>query len=53
MAKTPLITGISGQDGAYLAKALLSRGYRVFGAYTPADAYALYFSLATAGCRTC
>ena len=33
MAKTALITGISGQDGAYLAKALLGRGYRVVGAY--------------------
>jgi GDPmannose 4,6-dehydratase len=33
MAKTALITGVSGQDGAYLAKALLQRGYRVVGAY--------------------
>ena len=33
MTKTALITGISGQDGAYLAKALLGRGYRVVGAY--------------------
>jgi GDPmannose 4,6-dehydratase len=33
MARTALITGISGQDGAYLAKALLGRGYRVVGAY--------------------
>ena len=33
MAKTALITGISGQDGAYLAKALLARGYRVVGAF--------------------
>ena len=33
MAKTALITGISGQDGAYLAKALLARGYRVVGSY--------------------
>lgn len=33
MSKTALITGITGQDGAYLAEALLSRGYRVFGAY--------------------
>ena len=33
MAKTALITGISGQDGAYLAKALLERGYRVIGTY--------------------
>ena len=32
MAKTALITGISGQDGAYLAKSLLDRGYRVVGA---------------------
>jgi GDPmannose 4,6-dehydratase len=33
MAKIALITGISGQDGAYLAKSLLGRGYRVVGAY--------------------
>jgi GDPmannose 4,6-dehydratase len=33
MANTALITGVSGQDGAYLAKALLQRGYRVVGAY--------------------
>jgi GDPmannose 4,6-dehydratase len=29
--KTALICGISGQDGAYLAKLLLSQGYTVFG----------------------
>ena len=29
--KTALICGISGQDGAYLAKLLLDRGYRVIG----------------------
>jgi GDPmannose 4,6-dehydratase len=29
--KTALITGISGQDGAYLAAHLLSKGYRVVG----------------------
>jgi GDPmannose 4,6-dehydratase len=33
MAKTALLTGISGQDGAYLARSLLGRGYRVVGAY--------------------
>ena len=33
MAKTALITGISGQDGAYLARALLGRGYRVIGSH--------------------
>lgn len=29
--KTALICGVSGQDGAYLAKLLLARGYRVIG----------------------
>lgn len=28
-----LITGITGQDGAYLAEALITKGYRVFGTY--------------------
>ena len=31
--KTALITGISGQDGAYLAQLLLDKGYRVYGTY--------------------
>ena len=31
MAKTALIAGVSGQDGAYLSQLLLGRGYRVFG----------------------
>ena len=31
MNKIALITGISGQDGAYLAKFLLSKGYKVIG----------------------
>ncbi|MBV2184739.1 MAG: GDP-mannose 4,6-dehydratase, partial [Rhizobium sp.] len=29
--KTALITGITGQDGAYLAKLLLEKGYIVHG----------------------
>lgn len=33
MTKRVLITGITGQDGAYLAKFLLERGYQVFGTY--------------------
>jgi GDPmannose 4,6-dehydratase len=33
MTKRALITGITGQDGAYLAKLLLEKGYEVFGAY--------------------
>lgn len=31
MAKHTLITGITGQDGSYLAELLLEKGYRVFG----------------------
>ena len=31
--KTALITGITGQDGAYLAKLLLKKNYKVFGTY--------------------
>ena len=31
--KNALVTGITGQDGAYLARLLLEKGYRVFGAY--------------------
>ena len=33
MSKVALITGITGQDGAYLAKLLLEKGYKVFGAH--------------------
>ena len=31
--KKALVTGVTGQDGAYLAKHLIERGYRVFGAH--------------------
>lgn len=31
MKKSALITGVTGQDGAYLAKLLLEKGYQVFG----------------------
>jgi GDP-D-mannose dehydratase len=30
MAKTALITGVTGQDGAYLARLLVNKGYKVF-----------------------
>ena len=33
MTKNVLITGVTGQDGAYLAKFLLKKGYNVFGTY--------------------
>lgn len=31
--KTAVVTGISGQDGAYLAELLLNKGYKVYGTY--------------------
>ncbi|MBI3011115.1 MAG: GDP-mannose 4,6-dehydratase [Candidatus Omnitrophica bacterium] len=31
MQKTALITGVTGQDGSYLAELLLEKGYRVYG----------------------
>ncbi|HEY4138195.1 MAG TPA: GDP-mannose 4,6-dehydratase, partial [Casimicrobiaceae bacterium] len=34
MPKCAMITGITGQDGAYLARLLLDKGYRVIG-FTP------------------
>ena len=34
MARRALITGVSGQDGAYLASFLLDKGYEVFGLQT-------------------
>ncbi len=33
MTKTAFITGITGQDGAYLAQLLLEKGYNVYGGY--------------------
>ncbi|MFZ5796177.1 MAG: GDP-mannose 4,6-dehydratase [Pseudomonadota bacterium] len=33
MSKKALITGISGQDGAYLTQQLLAKGYTVYGTY--------------------
>lgn len=31
--KSAIITGITGQDGAYLAELLLGKGYKVYGTY--------------------
>jgi GDPmannose 4,6-dehydratase len=31
--KTALVTGVTGQDGAYLSQLLLDKGYRVFGTF--------------------
>jgi GDPmannose 4,6-dehydratase len=40
--KTALICGVGGQDGSYLSRLLLQKGYRVFG--TSRDAQGPYFS---------
>jgi len=37
--KTALITGITGQDGAYLADLLLKKGYEVHGIKRPASLF--------------
>ena len=37
MARTALITGVTGQDGAYLAELLLDKGYVVHGLVRPAS----------------
>lgn len=39
--KTALVTGISGQDGSYLAEHLLDEGYRVFGLIRQTSAHSL------------
>ena len=31
--KTAIVTGITGQDGAYLAELLLNKNYQVYGTY--------------------
>lgn len=42
--KTALVTGISGQDGSFLAELLLAEGYRVTGLVRSSDGGALGFS---------
>lgn len=52
MSKRALICGVSGQDGAYLARLLLGKGYQVTG--TSRDAQVASFgNLATLGIRDC
>jgi len=40
MKPTALVTGITGQDGAYMARLLLEKGYRVFGLIRRSTRYA-------------
>jgi GDPmannose 4,6-dehydratase len=39
MPQTALITGLTGQDGSYLAETLLEKGYRVFGLVRRASSF--------------
>ena len=39
MSKTALITGITGQDGSYLAELLLGKGYQVHGVVRRASTF--------------
>ncbi|MBY0579579.1 MAG: GDP-mannose 4,6-dehydratase [Burkholderiales bacterium] len=50
MTKIALITGVSGPDGAYLAKLLIDKGYRVVGASRDAQA-APFVNLGKLGIR--
>jgi len=45
MVKKALITGITGQDGAYLSKFLLEKGYEVYGAFRGGGTTALVNAL--------
>ena len=40
MAKVALITGVTGQDGSYLAEFLLKRGYEVHGIVRRSSSFA-------------
>ena len=48
--KTALITGITGQDGAYLAKLLLEKGYTVYGTFRRASSVN-FWRIASLGIR--
>ena len=48
--KTALITGITGQDGAYLAKLLLDKGYTVYGSFRRASSVN-FWRIASLGIR--
>ena len=37
--KRALITGITGQDGSYLAELLLDKGYEVLSSWLPLDSF--------------
>lgn len=45
MQKTALITGITGQDGSYLAHLLLAKGYKVYGMVRRSSSHPEYWRL--------
>ncbi len=45
--KTALITGLSGQDGSYLAKFLLNKNYKVIGTNRRSARFTWFFSYRT------
>src|SRR5690554_5086608 len=47
---TALITGVTGQDGTYLSRSLLERGYRVHGLVRPGDGADAVTSVTTHEC---
>ena len=49
--KKAIITGITGQDGGYLAKLLLSKGYKVYGIFKRRNTGKRYWRLDELGIR--
>ena len=49
--KTALVTGITGQDGAYLTELLLGKGYKVYGTYRRTSSVN-FWRLEEVGCAT-
>jgi GDP-D-mannose dehydratase len=52
MGKRALITGITGQDGSYLAELLLEKGYEVHGLIRRASTFNTHGSTTSTGTRT-
>ena len=51
MTKKALITGITGQDGAYLSEFLIKKGYKVYGAVRRTSSIPICIKIGRASCR--